>query len=172
MVGYTGEDKVFSTILKLSNTSTEDKTEHNIRILQAKKLTGVTSYAIKNGGTTLANKTDYGYAGHLDDPDNPTADINFGSPKELYFVLATAYPSANLFNGYWSENIAEITDKDSKLLTCNVFLKETDIYGLDFSKLIYINGSLWRINKVMDYNPLDRQTTKVEFLKVIELTYA
>lgn len=172
LVGYTGEDKVFSTILKLSNTSTEDKTEHNIRILQAKKLTGVTSYAIKNGGTTLANKTDYGYAGHLDDPDNPTADINFGSPKELYFVLATAYPSANLFNGYWSENIAEITDKDSKLLTCNVFLKETDIYGLDFSKLIYINGSLWRINKVMDYNPLDRQTTKVEFLKVIELTYA
>ena len=161
-----------STILKLSNTSTEDKTEHNIRILQAKKLTGVTSYAIKNGATTLVSKTDYGYAGHLDDPNNPTADINFGAPKQLYFVLATSYPSANLFNSYWSENIAEITDKDSKLLTCNVLLKESDIYGLDFSKLIYINGSLWRINKVMDYNPLDLSTTKVEFLKVIELTYA
>lgn len=172
LVGYTGEDKVVSTILKLSNTSTEDKTEHNIRILQAKKLTGVTSYAIKNGATTLVSKTDYGYAGHLDDPDNPTSDINFGAPKQLFFVLATAYPSANLFNSYWSENIAEITDKDSKLLTCNVLLKESDIYGLDFSKLIYINGSLWRINKVMDYNPLDLSTTKVEFLKVIELTYA
>jgi hypothetical protein len=68
--------------------------------------------------------------------------------------------------------VAEITDKDSKLLTCNMLLKESDIYGLDFSKLIYINGSLWRINKIMDYNPMDLNTTKVEFLKVIELTYA
>ena len=140
--------------------------------MQAKKITGVTSYAIKNGATTLTTKTDYGYAGHLNDPDAPTADINFGSPRELYFVLATAYPSANLYNGYWSENVAEITDKDSKLLTCNMLLKESDIYGLDFSKLIYINGSLWRINKIMDYNPMDLNTTKVEFLKVIELTYA
>lgn len=172
LLGYTGQDKVYSTILKLSNTSTEDKTEHTIRILQAKKLTGVTSYAIKNGATTLTNVTDYGYAGHLNDPDNPTSDINFGAPKELFFVLATAYPSANLYNGYWSENIAEITDKDSKLLTCNVLLKDSDIYGLDFSKLVYINGSLWRINKIMDYNPMDKSTTKVEFLKVIELTYA
>jgi hypothetical protein len=53
-----------------------------------------------------------------------------------------------------------------------MLLKESDIYGLDFSKLIYINGSLWRINKIMDYNPMDLNTTKVEFLKVIELTYA
>jgi len=172
LVGYTGQDKVYSTILKLSNTNVEDKTEHTIRILQAKKITGVTSYAIKNGATTLTTKTDYGYAGHLNDPDAPTADINFGSPRELYFVLATAYPSANLYNGYWSENVAEITDKDSKLLTCNMLLKESDIYGLDFSKLIYINGRLWRINKIMDYNPMDLNTTKVEFLKVIELTYA
>lgn len=172
LVGYTGEDKVYSTILKLSNTNVEDKTEHTIRILQAKKITGVTNYSIKNGSTVLTTISDYGYAGHLNDPDNPTADINFGAPKQLYYVLATAYPSANLFNGYWSENIAEITDKDSKLLTCNVLLKESDIYGLDFSKLIYINGNLWRINKIIDYNPMDRQTTKVEFLKVIELTYA
>lgn len=172
LVGYTGEDKVYSTILKLSNTNVEDKTEHTIRILQAKKITGVTSYSIKNGATTLTTLTDYGYAGHLNDPDNPTSDINFGAPKELFFVLATAYPTANLYNGYWSENIAEITDKDSKLLTCNVLLKESDIFGLDFSKLVYINGSLWRINKIMDYNPMDRSTTKVEFLKVIELTYA
>lgn len=172
LVGYSGEDKVYSTILKLSNTNVEDKTEHNIRILQAKKITGVTSYAIKNGATSLTSVTDYGYAGHLNDPDDPTADINFGSPKELYFVLATPYPSANLFNGYWSENVAEITDKDSKLMTCNVLLNNADIYSIDFSKLIYINGSLWRINKIMDYNPMDYQTTKVEFLKVIELTYA
>ena len=176
LVGYSGEDKVFSTIFKLSNTGgtqSEDKTEHSIRILQAKKLTGLTSYDIKNGsGTTLTSTTSVGYAGHLDDPDNPTADLNFGTPAELYFELATAYPSANIFNGYWSDYIAEITDKNSKLMTCNVLLKTKDIFQLDFSKLIYIDGALWRLNKVMDYNPINYDTTKVEFLKVNELTYA
>lgn len=176
LVGYSGEDKVFSTIFKLSNTGgtqSEDKTEHSIRILQAKKLTGLTSYDIKNGsGTTLTSTTSVGYAGHLDDPDNPTADLNFGTPAELYFELATAYPSANIFNGYWSDYIAEITDKNSKLMTCNVLLKTKDIFQLDFSKLIYIDGALWRLNKVMDYNPINYDTTKVEFLRVNELTYA
>jgi hypothetical protein len=168
---YTGTDKIYSTIYKKSNENTkEDKMDSVIRILQAKKVTGMTSWAIKNGATTLASYTDYGYAGHVNDPLNPTDDINWGSPKELYFTT-TSYTTANLFNGYWSEYIAEITDKDSKLLTCSLKLNEVDIYNLDFSKLIYIDGSLWRLNKVLDYNPMDFNLTKVELLKVIELTY-
>lgn len=170
LVGYNGEDKVFSTIFKLNN-NVEDVTEHVIRILQAKKMTGLTSYAVKNGGTTLANLTTYGYAGHLDDPDAPQADLNFGTPGELYFELVTPYPTANLFNAYWSEYIAEITDKDSKLLSAFVYLKLRDIYSLDFAKLIYIDGALWRLNSIQDYNPKDIGITKAEFLKVIETTY-
>ncbi len=171
LVGYAGEDKVVSTIFKL-NDNVEDQTEHVIRILQAKKITNVSSYDVKNtSATTITSLTSYGYAGHLDDPDAPAADINFGSPKELYFTLATDYPSANLYNGYWSDYIAEITDKDSKVMSCNVLLKETDIYSLDFAKLIYIDNTLWRLNKVDNYNPMNYDTTKCEFLKVIELTY-
>jgi len=170
LVGYNGEDKVFSTIFKLNN-GVEDVTEHVIRILQAKKITDVTSYALKNGNTTIANLTTYGYAGHLDDPDAPNADLNFGVPEELYFELATEYPTANLFNAYWSEYVAEITDKDSKLLSAFIYLKLRDIYTLDFSKLIYIDGALWRLNNITDYNPTDTDVTKAEFLKVIETTY-
>jgi hypothetical protein len=169
----TATDKVYSAIYKLSNENTkEDKMDSVIRILQAKKITGRTSWAIKNGiaGSTLASYTAYGYAGHLDDPFNPQADINWGATKEVFYS-ATAVTAANLFAGYWSEYIAEITDKDSKLLTCSVKLNEVDIYNLDFSKLIYIDGSLWRLNKVLDYNPMDFNVTKVELLKVIELTY-
>jgi hypothetical protein len=107
----------------------------------------------------------------LDNPNTPLADINFGVPTELYFNITTDYPSANLYNAFWSEYINEIIDKDSKLLTCNIYLKTTDIYSLDFSKLIYIDGSLWRLNKVIDFNPNVPDSTKCEFLKVIELTY-
>jgi hypothetical protein len=168
---FTGTDKIYSSIYKKSNANaSEDKMDSVIRILQAKKVTGRSTWAIKNGATTLASYTAYGYAGHVNDPINPTDDINWGAPKELFFTTAS-YTAANLFNGYWSEYIAEITDKDSKLLTCSVKLNEVDIYNLDFSKLIYIDGSLWRLNKVLDYNPMDFNVTKVELLKVIELTY-
>jgi len=175
LVGYAEEDKVVSTIFKKSNTQnteSEDKMDSVIRILQAKKITDVISWSILNGASTLWSGTTYGYAGHLDDPDNPAADINFGSPKEINFTLATPYPSANLFNAFWSDYLAEISDKDSKLLSCFVRLTDADIYSLDFSRLIWIDGSLWRLNKVVDYNPMDNDTTKCEFLKVIELTYS
>lgn len=171
MVGYDGEDKVFPTVFKLANNQ-EDRTEHVIRIMQAKKITGVNSYAIRNGATTLTNITDYGYAGHLDDPDVPQVDLCFGAPKELQFEVAVSYPSANLFNGFWSDYVAEITDKDSKLLIAYFRLTEVDILNLDFSRLIYIDGALWRLNKVSDYNPMADDVTRVELLKVIELSYA
>ncbi len=170
LVGYNGEDKVFSTIFKLNN-NIEDPTEHVIRILQAKKITDVTNYSVKNGATVLDTLTTYGYAGHLDDPDSPNADLNFSVPGELYFELATDYPTANLFNAYWSEYVAEITDKDSRLLSAFVYLKTKDIFSLDFSKLIWIDGALWRLNNIQDFNPMDTNTTKAEFLKVIETTY-
>jgi hypothetical protein len=171
LVGYDGEDKVFSTIFKLNNNA-EDATEHVIRIMQVKKIEGVSPWNIKNGGTTIAsNLTDYGYAGHLDDPDVPQTDINFGAPNELYFELVSQYPSANLFNGFWSDYVAEITDKDSRLLTGYFKLDEMDIYGLNFARLIYLDGALWRLNKIIDYNPMIQDVTQVELLKLLQITY-
>ena len=174
---YLGTDKIYPAIYKLSNTKqSEDPMDSVIRIMQAQKITNRVSWAMKNGGTTLATYNQYGYAGHLffDSASftatnlNPTSDINFGAPAEIYFRVQ-AYPSANLFNSYWSEYIAEITDKDSKLMTCNVLLKDADIYNLDFGALLFIGGSLWRLNRVIDYNPIGYTTTKCEFLKVIDL---
>ena len=173
LVGYAGEDKVYPTIFKLSNvgpSQVEDATDHNIRIMQAKKKT-TTSWQILDGATVKGTYTEYGYAGNLDDPKTPENDINFGAPRELYFGLPSGeeYPETNLFSGFWFDYVAEITDKDSKLLTAFVKLNELDIANLNFSRLIYIDGALWRLNKIIDFNTED--TTRVEFLRVIELTY-
>ena len=135
---HTGQDKYHSEIYKLSNNNTnEDPMDSVIRILMAKKITGVSSWHIKSGsnggGSNLATLTSYGYAGHLNDPTNPTIDINFGVPKELQFP-ATTYPTDNLFNTYHLPYILEITDIESKLLSCKMYLNTLDIYNLDFSK--------------------------------------
>jgi hypothetical protein len=164
-------DKYYTTIFKLSNNnSQEDSMDSVIRILMAKKLTIDHTWHIKSGetggGTNLANLNVYGYAGHLDDPTNPTIDLNFGAPKELQFP-ATTYPTNNLFNTYHKPYILEITDMESKLLTCRVYLNALDIYNLDFSKYIWINGVLFRLNKVEAYDPTAFNTTQVNLLKVI-----
>lgn len=170
LTGYSGEDKVVPAIFKRNN-GLEDRIQHNLRIMQAKKVTGVTSWDIMDGAIVLTSTTDYGYAGHLDDPDAPNADLNFGVPRELYFTLVSGDLSNNIFNAYYSPYFAEITDKDSRLLTVNVRLNEVDIYNLDFSKFIYIDGGLYRINKIVDYVPGSLDTTKVELLRVIYTTY-
>ena len=171
MYQYVGTDKVYPAIYKLSNNNTaEDKMDSLIRILYAKKVTGVNTWAIKDGASILMTFNEYGYAGHTNDPVSPTFDLSFGAPAELNYSSVT-YTTNNLFNLYWSEYIAEITDKDSKLLTANFRLTDMDIYNLDFSKFIQIDGALWRLNKVYDYNPMNPETTKVDLLKVIEITY-
>ena len=165
---HSGQDKYHPAIYKLSNNNTnEDPMDSVIRILIAKKKTGVSTWKIQNdAGGTLATLTSYGYAGHLDDPNTPTIDINFGVPKELQFP-ATTYPTDNLFNTYHLPYILEITDIESKLLSCKMYLNTLDIYNLDFSKYVWINGVLFRLNKVEGYNPMAYQTTQVNLLKVI-----
>jgi hypothetical protein len=167
----TGQDKVFPAIYKKSNSNNaEDRMDSIIRIMQTKKITDVNSWTIMNGASNLASYTSYGYAGHLDDPINPTNDINFGAPKELQFN-PNSYPSTNVFNAFHSPYIAEITSKDSKLLTCFGLLDIVDIFNLDFSKYVFIDGVLFRLNKVENFNPMEYNTTKLSFLKVIETQY-
>jgi hypothetical protein len=167
----TGQDKVFPAIYKKSNSNNaEDRMDSIIRIMQTKKITGVASWNIMNTTTNLASYTSYGYAGHLDDPINPTNDINFGAPKELQFNPNT-YPTTNVFNAFHSPYLAEITSKDSKLLTCFGLLDIVDIFNLDFSKYVWIDGVLFRLNKVENFNPMEYNTTKLSFLKVIETSY-
>ena len=168
---YQGTDKIYPAIYKLSNSNqAEDRIDSVIRILQAKKITGVTSWAINNGTTALASYTVYGYAGHLDDPSTSTFDLNFGVPKEIIFTT-TSYTPNNLFNVYWSSYMAEITDKDSRLLTCTMKLANRDIYQLDFAKLIWIDGVLYRLNKIEDFNASKEDTCKVELVKIINRIY-
>ena len=182
LLGYENRDKIIPTILKWDGTITnngyenEEQIGSNIRIMQAKKITGVESWNMLNdypeatgnisGG---ANLTAYGYAGHLDDPDAPGADLNFGATQELYFNLATGALSNNMFNAYYSPYMAEITDKDSRLFTAKFKLNEKDIFNLDFGRFIWIDGVLYRLIKIYDYS--EGELCKVDLLRVIYTKY-
>lgn len=176
IVGYDGEDKVYSTIFKRTGnepTTTEENVDSVIRIMQTKKMSGVASWNITtpSGATILGTYLTYGYAGHLDDPDAPSNDLNFGALQELFFVLSSGDLSQTQFNVYWSNYMAEITHKDSKMLIAKFYLKPKDIFDLDFAKFVFIDGVLWRLNKITDYNASYPDTCEVELLRVINANY-
>lgn len=171
LVGYGGLDK-FAPAMYKKPSGVEEKTETVIRILQTKKITGVASWSIKDGVSVLASGlTYYGYGGNYDDPDAPANDIHFGVPSELFFTLLSGAINVTQFNVYWSAYMAEITDKDSKLLTAWFKLTNSDIYNLDFGKFIYVDGSYFRLNKIIDWNASEPDVCKCELLKVIYPTY-
>lgn len=175
LVGYIGEEKVYSTIFKQTGnapTATEENIDSNIRILLTKKITGVASWQIKNGATVLNTLTRYGYAGHFDDPDAPTNDLNFGVPRELFFILTSGSLSNNQFNVYWSGYMAEITDRNSKLVTASFKLTVNDILNLDFSKYIYVDGVAYRLNAIKDYNATTPDDCVVELFRVNAPSYS
>lgn len=171
LVGYSGVDKIVSPFYKQDSSGVESQQVSVIRILQSKKITGVASWIIYDGLTALATLMNYGYAGHYDDPDAPANDIHFGVPKELFFTLVTGAINVTQFNVYWSPYMAEITDKDSKLLTAWFNLSNRDIYDLDFGKFIYLERCLWRLNKIIDWDTTQPGLVRVELLKVIFQTY-
>jgi len=177
LLGYTinnvAVDKIVSAIYK-KNNGLEQQVASNIRILQAKKITGKSNWYIQDRTpsttTNLSSAlTEYGYAGHLDDPDAPNSDLNFGATKELYFTLVAGALSNNLFNAYYSSYLAEITDKDSRLLTVKMKFTESDIYNLDFGRYILIDQVLYRLQKIIDYSP--GEICKVQLLRVISTNY-
>ena len=167
---YSGSSIVWSAMF----TSNDDGVTHtpygsNIRVLfRSAAALSCTTWNIKNGATTLTSPTTYGYAGHLDDPTTPTQDLLFGAPSAVYYD-ATAYPTGNLFNLYWSDYIGEQSHKDCRVVELYIRLSDADIAVIDFSRLISIEGKWYRLNKVTDYVAGGLDSTKVELVTVINL---
>lgn len=176
LVGYLGEDKIYPTIFKRTGPDSdpvEETVDSNIRILQAKKITGVELWEISDAIASISFfQSSYGYAGHLDDPDVPSNDLNFGALREVFFELVTGDLSKTQFNVYWSGYMAEITDKDSKMLIASFYLTPKDILQLDFSKYVTIDGVTFRINSIKDYNASRPSDCVVELIKVNHTTYS
>jgi hypothetical protein len=108
----------------------------------------------------------YPYAGHFDDPFRPRVDINFSKCKKMFYDDYDSYPDDNMYNTYWSDHIDQI--KDGKLVTSYLYLNENDISYIkdNFNTKIFIKDSYYYVNKIIDYNPLKNDVTKVELLKI------
>lgn len=168
MVQYSSDDKVLPALYKSDGIVKQSYVSVPRILLRKSATTSCGSWNVKDGSTTLATYTEYPYAGHLDDPTTPTVDIMYGAPNEVFFSLSADYPTTNLFNDYYSSYVSEISNKDSKLLNGMFKLSALDIMSLDFGAFIFIDGTLYRLNKIEDYDGINNSVCKCELLTVID----
>lgn len=107
----------------------------------------------------------YPYAGHLDKPDAPYFDLNFDYPKGVYFAY-DSWTDRNLWNLYYKKAVLELTNKDSRLVTCYLHLTAYDIFKLDFRNIFVIDGHSLRLNKISDFLVGKNVPVLCEFLKM------
>jgi hypothetical protein len=119
-------------------------------------------------------KNDFPLTHHLRFKDNPTNFYSFDPLFDLHFASRNAtfdgikgVPSENTFKVYHEKFLNEITSIDSKLVTLYLKLSYKDINELDFAKLKMIDGVLYRLNTIKDFDSDAYGTTEVELIKYL-----
>jgi hypothetical protein len=122
---------------------------------------------IASGGSE--DLTSYPCVHHFDNFENPTFDWNWQLPSRIYYGDAnTIVTTYNLFIAYHDKFIRELTGRDSKIVQAYAKLSAQMINTLDFSKLKMINGVLFRLNEIKDFDSDVAESTYIELLRIIE----
>jgi len=181
MVGFSPSPRIYARYYDMDNKGTASGGDvelnvkpvtPNLRILYHEYIPFPSETEFVFEGTEY---TSYPYAGTLDNPYNPTKDLCFGIPRELYYQSDETtgaiyrYTNNNLFNRFWLDYVNLYTNKDAKKVKLFVQLTPVDVLNLDFRKPIYINGTLFYLLSVNDYDANSDESTSIELLKVLDL---
>jgi hypothetical protein len=146
-------------------TSVVEKKKGKSFIVQLGGLrTGDWTHRSENGSPSA--ELSYPYVGHLNSLDSPSFDFNFGVPNYVFWSTTT-YTTNNLYL-YHEKFIKELISRFGKQISCSVMLRPSDINSLDFRNLINIDGVVYRLLKVSDYQSGKNTSTVVELIRIIE----
>ena len=131
---------------------------------------------LKDGSWTFRNTddpsqwealTEYPCIHHFDDWENPLFDLNFQLVSEVFYS-ASIVTTVNCFSEYYSIFTNELTNRAGQLVKLSVKWDTQKVKDKDFSKLQKIDGALFRLNKIVDFDEEASPTTKIELVKVLQ----
>lgn len=98
-------------------------------------------------------------------PNGDNVSIFFNTPS---FVLnnEAVENSISIYKYRWENYLDEIFDVNNKKITCYVPLTVAEYYNFRFNQLWNIEGNLFIVNKIIDFNPTNNEPTKVELIQV------
>ena len=131
---------------------------------------------LKAGAWTFRNTDDptqwealttYPCIHHFNNWNNPTFDLNFKLVSEVYYA-ATIVTTVNSFSEYYSVFINELTNRAGQLVRLYAKWSTQLVRDKDFARLQMIDGALFRLNKILDFDESAQATTKIELVKVLQ----
>jgi hypothetical protein len=119
-----------------------------------------------DGGTDTVYNV-YPLTHHIDNLTTPTFDILFSVPTELQYT-ATAYTTNNAYIANHDRFIRELLNRDGKMIKAYVRLNINDINGEFFRKAKMIDGVLYRLNVIKDFNLNKDDSYYCELVRILE----
>jgi hypothetical protein len=103
-------------------------------------------------------------------PEVSNNDLNFA--PETYLQQYIAFPVNNLFNRFWRRYYNEIYDEQSRIMEAYFTLDLNDYKSIQFSDVIYIKDSYWRVLEISDYVVGKMVSSKCKLIKIIDIPEA
>jgi len=131
---------------------------------------------LKTGDWTFRNTDDptqwealttYPCIHHFNDWESPTFDLNFKLVNEVFYQ-ATIVTTSNCFSEYYSIFTNELTNRAGQLVTLSVKWDNFTVKNKKFSRLQMVDGALYRLNKIKDFDFEIQATTEIELVKVLK----
>ena len=131
---------------------------------------------LKAGNWTFRNTDDptlwealttYPCIHHFNDWENPTFDLNFRLVVEVYYN-ASIVTTVNCFTEFYSVFMNELTNRAGQLVIPSVKWDNLTVKNKRFAKLQMLDGALYRLNKIIDFDYEVAPVTKIELVKVID----
>jgi hypothetical protein len=159
-------NRVYTTIIYTDSSGNRIDKANKLRLLYNGGLIATSpNFTITESiSGTVTSYSTFPYVGHLDNVANPTFDLSYGMPEQLFYDAAF-YTNNNLFNIYHLKGLQEITNANSKLVTFFVKLSEVSINKLSFRNIYFIENQYYRLYE-LNYDSNSDEPAEITFLKL------
>jgi hypothetical protein len=127
-----------------------------------------TNWSKQTATSITSAHSDYPRATFVDWEDTSFPSLSYDDESVTLPNTSTAVNVKGLYSTYW-KNMIEQLKSSPKVRTVHLNLKIKDIINLDMRRLIFLDGSWWRINKIIDFSPAKNTTTKVELIQWLQV---
>ena len=88
-----------------------------------------------------------------------------------YWGTVTGYPTqggATIYDKYWSGYINSLYNKNARKITAYFILNNVDLQTFSFDDVIFVNGTYYRPEKIIDAQIGERTAVKCELIKLLD----
>lgn len=71
-----------------------------------------------------------------------------------------------MYDVYWKDYIEDLTDRDNRLVTMEMYFDPFELANLKFDEKINVDNTLFRLNKVKNYSLVNKGLAEVELIKL------